>query len=486
MRCPRLFLLALAAPFLMFAAPAQALTCPTVVGWSEGLARYQEPATAFPVNDTQQLPTADCSFHQWSWEAFAWATALDKNGVPRFMTLKSPEDLLKPAAAASAPRPMLRLAARSHARPGATGFTEGAGAIVQADGNIFIAQNGYPVYASVHMNECYFRTARDNLIVNGGFQKNVSSGAVKDNTLCGSQKDNKEFYVGAAIFKATWLRLAPGEAPPEGAFVTRAEVPRLQVSGNGAPYVIQPEPGKFDTVEVALVGLHVVGYTLNHPEFLWGTFEHALNTPQFADNTFDPSSTASNPNNFTFYKASTPYTQVNAASPATSLTFDPNSQRFLPANNAVLENATGGENQTDGVTDIQLLNKASQSFFAGLKGPQSAFKNYFLAGTVWMAPCPAPCKFNLNANQTDAFGSVNLANTTAETFVQVPTNKDMSKVQNCFLCHNGSSFNYVPAPGPPFYQNPMPNRLVAFSHALAIGTPYAVVNQVLGQIGKVK
>jgi hypothetical protein len=80
------------------APPPPAKGCP-LQGWSEGLNGFLKPDAPFPTKDTQ-LPkptpkdpnpqTPDCNFHQWSWEAFVWATALIKDpagtAVPRFMT----------------------------------------------------------------------------------------------------------------------------------------------------------------------------------------------------------------------------------------------------------------------------------------------------------------------------------------------------------------------------------------------------------------
>ena len=134
------------------APPAPAKGCPAF-GWSEGLKRYLAPDFPFPTTDTRTLPTPDCNFHQWSWEAFVWATALVKDPasgaiVPRFMTLATPADLLNETDSAGEPKQRpLTLAARSETFHGAPGFTEGAGAIVEADGNMLVAQNGYPVYA---------------------------------------------------------------------------------------------------------------------------------------------------------------------------------------------------------------------------------------------------------------------------------------------------------------------------------------------------
>jgi hypothetical protein len=126
------------------APPPPAKGCPPF-GWSEGLARFLAPDFPFPTSDTKPIPTPDCNFHQWSWEAFVWATALINDPasgtmVPRFMTLATPADLLDKNETAGEPKPRpLTLAARSETFLGAAGFSEGAGAIVEADGHMLVA-----------------------------------------------------------------------------------------------------------------------------------------------------------------------------------------------------------------------------------------------------------------------------------------------------------------------------------------------------------
>ena len=445
-------------------AATQKALCPSL-GWAEGLVtNFQQPNSPFPVNDTKPdpnnptKPIPDCNFHMWSFEAFAWATALNSLNVPRFMTLPTEEDLLNPTrllAGTEHPR-TLQLAARSIVGHDFPGFTEGAGAFVQADGNVLVAPNGYPVYTSVHMNPTYFATARKNLILTGDYQKG---------------QPNDTFPLGSAVFKATWLRLADGETPPAGAFVTQAQVPVLTVQRSATAITILPVPNKFVSAKVALVGLHVVGVTVNHPEFLWGTFEQKLNTPQVPDNTFSPSGSSST--GYTFYKANTSYGQANIAVTPPLLTFNTATQRFSPTTNAVLENQTGGENQPDGPANVKSVSEQGQAYLAKTKPAQAVFANYYLVGTVWMLPNT----YNLNSDQSSAVGSVTLANTTAETFEQYPTNADMQKVKNCFMCHNASSYSFQT---PPPAQ--LKNRLVAISHTLSVGTDYAVPNMISGNV----
>jgi hypothetical protein len=444
------------------APPKPAKGCP-LTGWSEGLKSYLAPTFPFPTTDTQNLKAPDCNFHQWSWEAFVWATALIKDSsgasVPRFMTLATPADLLDNNANVGEPKPRpLTLAARSNTFHGAAGFSEGAGAIVEADGNMLVGQNGYPIYASVHMNPSYFNTARKNLIATGGYQ---------------NQPADSYFDVGAAVFKATWLRLDTGEQPPAGAYTTQAQVPVLETRVTPGLVTIQPVAGKFVTVTVALVGLHVVGQTVNHPEFLWGTFEHKMNSPATPDNTFTPSPTRKDPKSYTLYKGNTPFSQVNNPSNPPDLKLDDSSQKITPVTNVVLENQTGGENQPNGVGNVIAITGQAQSAIVNMGAPQSVFANYNLVGTLWMAPNT----YNVNSDQTSGVGSVDLANATAETFVQNAVNTPISGVVNCFFCHNAGSYSFQKPP-----PAKLANRLIAISHVLAIGSPYEVPNSISGKL----
>lgn len=468
--------------FLFIAsAEAQVVPCPSE-GWQEGLVQYQRPNEPFPVQDTANVNATDCAFQQWSAEAFVWATALNAAGTPRFMTFQTPEDLV------AATNPQAASAAGLRLNPATR--IESAHAFVEADGNMLVGRNGYPIYASVHMNPTYFSTAVQNLVKTGAY--------------C-SQNPNAYFRLGAAVFKATWLRLDDGDAIPPGAFTTEALVPVLeQKNFDNAHYIIVPKPGAFVKARVALLGLHVVGYTENHPEFVWATFEHRGNSPRTLDNTFTPSATRSNPRNFTLYSAGTPFSQVNIPNPQSASSsvpqqvFNPSTQKFSQPTQVVLENKTGGANFPNGFqarSDIANVGSQLSAFFASQRAPQSAFATYDLIGTLWLAP-NSYLKLDPNSKeaqqflQTKGVGSINLANSTAETFVQNARNTDRSKVVSCFSCHN---------PFPPFFEQPnnlpsvtpnptpeqkycngqpFPGRHISISHALQVGTDTAVPNAI--------
>lgn len=443
--------------------------CPTP-GWSEGLVSgFMQPKSVFPTKDTANTNAPDCAFHQWSWEAFAWAVTLVKDPasdtqVPRFMLLHRLDELLPGSGAAPQKKEGVRplvLGGRSLIAHGTAGFTEDAGAIVEADGNMMVGLNGYPVYASVHMNNSYFNTAKANLIATGDYQKNATN--------------DPYFAVGAAVFKATWMRVDDPSQAPKGAYTTTATVPRLSTTTKpnkkgGRTVVIAPN-GRTDTVTVALVGLHVVGHTENHPEFLWGTFEHNLNAPMVPDNTFSTDGT--NPKSYTFYTGGTSFAEVNRPVNPPALVLDEATQKLSPVTQVVQQNATGGEANPVGPANIQNINTQAQGVLAKFEGIQNLFANYNLIGTVWLAPntyvASNPNAYSDELNKF-AFGSLNLANTTAETFAQ---GANSSAMMNCFLCHNATSYSYSPPA--------LAISRIAISHALAIGTDKAVQNQVQGQ-----
>lgn len=483
-RLRRLFLcVALGGTFALggcdrFGGEAEAGACPQGFGWAEGLPRYLEPGAQLPTSFSAD--SDDCLFHQWSWEAFTWATALI-DGQPRFMSLKT-LDQLDPDGNPPPPG-VLRLTPRStkaHNLP----TEDYDAAFVEADGSVLVAQNGYPVYASVHMNDSYFATAQQNLIVNGGYQGSAGADTGEaPETDCGASASDAAkqdyFQCGAAVFKATWLRLKDGEAPPAGAYVTTAEVPVLRnLCTNVSCTVVATD--QYVEARVALVGLHVVGYVENHPEFLWATFEHQDNSPAFADGTFEFGN-SSVPKGYTFYVAGTPFTRDRILVPNQParpgdpplLTFDDATQTFSPVTQVVQMNRTGGDTQPNGPSNIDAVNQASRNTMR----QQGVFQaNYVLVGTVWLEPnsyvASNPDITNPAVQWNEkAIGSVALANVTAETFLQAPGKGD---TLNCFLCHNPQSFYFT--------DKSMALRRVAISHALAVDTPFAVPNVAAGKI----
>ena len=402
--------------------PTATPLCPGF-GWAEGLVKYTAyPAPPFPTDDTQNVNAQDCAFHQWSWEAFVWATAIGSDGRARFTTLHNVDELGKQTPASEGPKP-LGLKPRDLKPKGAAANRSGDDP-AQAGGGVLVDSNGQIVWYSTHMNDAYFKFVQQN----GGANY-------------GNASDTLQFPVGAAVFKASW-KVVPDGTTPTGFYTEKSSVPLL-VNKPGGGIMVDPS-GKTRPVTVALVGLHVVGVTDNHPEFLWGTFEQIQNAPDLPPGVQPNSPTPVSKQNFTFYKANTPANACNASSPAPSVT-NAAKQTVGPVTNVFRQFATGNAapNRT---ADINAINSAAQSEMKNMgtfKPPQpkeTVWANYKLIGTLWLMA--NTLKPNDNNMVSEGVGSVNLANSTLETYFQ-GTNF------SCFLCHNteGSSSGKKQYPG---------------------------------------
>jgi len=195
---------------------------------------------------------------------------------------------------------------------------------------------------------------------------------------------------------------------------------------------------------VALVGMHVVGLVQGHPEFIWSTFEHVDNAPDIASTpTADPG--PSGP--WSFY---TPGTDCKTGACNQRPTQTPPPTPPYSATDVCLVVPQGGGSDTN-IANIISLNK---SVHDQLQDP--VLKNYKLGGGLWTNQGELP------PSPDNQKGSVQLANTTLETFFQGPPPQDATQL-NCFDCHSES-----PPPGATWT-----NALeLNFSHLMALSARY--------------
>jgi len=403
--------------------------CPAL-GWSEGLPVNAEPDAVFPTNDTANNPSDHCAFHQWSWEAFIWATAsYGPDQQPRFMSLPTTsqlgEALSQDGGAGNSGALELNLKVR--AAKGEEGVEDATG-IDQASGGVLVDPRGNPLFYSIHMDQSYFD------LVNKYYGPNQYAKA--PNTL--------NFPVGSAVFKASWGIVSSGTLA--NVFTTKAYVPYLKnSSGTGLPGVEADASKGLRQVEVALLGLHVVGVTDNHPEFLWGTFEHKDNAPNLPSTIPYNSDLPVSSENFTLYTANTPARDCNQQ--VVVKVTDPTQQTLSPRMNVFRQFEFGGET-AQYAQEIVSINTSAQGEIANTAAwsgnYRAVWKNYNLIGTVWLEPNTLePGQSGLD---TEAKGSVQLANSTMETFVQGPQNNG-GKQANCFMCHNTAGNTNPTYPG---------------------------------------
>jgi hypothetical protein len=197
-------------------------------------------------------------------------------------------------------------------------------------------------------------------------------------------------------------------------------------------------------VLLGLVGFHMAINTALHPEFIWATFEHKNNAPDCVSPQPTPASgwafTSSAAaeclatqgfNNCQIY-------QFNQGNKATSPTGGTPTQvcRSYPDGTDAVPPLVGPNGNRNGLNKftIDTLNDqlvGSKGILTALPAndPMAVFANYTMQGAIWT---------NGGADSTVANqrGSLELANTTMETFVQNVSPKTNT---NCFGCHNFST-----------------------------------------------
>lgn len=203
------------------------------------------------------------------------------------------------------------------------------------------------------------------------------------------------------------------------------------------------------TIQLALVGVHVVGSTAGHPEMIWASFEHVGNTPnptfQYISSVGVLTTVAQSTNgNWLFSKSGStgPFDLAHMHQSGadilaiSSFNISPSDTiRWKPwgAASDLSPNPIDGSAAASN-TEIIAINNSVRAMLPGT----DVRSNYFLLGATWTidgaAPTPgAPTA----ANPGNQVGTSRLANSTMETYQQ-GTDTTSSGGANCLSCHSSS------------------------------------------------
>ena len=147
-------------------------------------------------------------------------------------------------------------------------------------GDVLESQNGSLVYYATFVNDvyAYFLTGwRDNQIQSGNQNPTFPTSLADLNAITTFAAAHGVTFPDpdalAIEVKSAWVEAS--SLPNASAYITiTATIPTYNQSSNTAW-----TPTGQKTVQLALVGMHVVGSTNQHPEMVWATFEHVGNTP---------------------------------------------------------------------------------------------------------------------------------------------------------------------------------------------------------------
>lgn len=369
---------------------------------------------SIPEPNPEDSLITNCDFHKISWHYFLWLTEKTESGKLRFETMYNDASI----------------------NPDVKNPTEHIlGGVQQAESNgIMVDKNGRAVYTTLIINDVYRNWVIDNKLY------------IPDSLL--NFPDSADFPVGSMSLKASWKIVEDGE-DLSNYYTTTATI-ELLANVNGK-VVIPANPKTQDNVKVALVGFHIAVVAKDHPEFIWATFEHKDNAPDFK-----PGQMMNEPvsdSNYTFYDAGTVAADCNQNN-AFIIKLNEATQKLSPVTQTARQFRVGGGSDTN-QGNIDMLNASVHSQLP----ENSLWKNYMEVGAVWfnidkgvLVPDWTPNADSLNR----ITGSIKLSNATIETFTQ-----NIVSQNECFSCHNTLAVTFTPK-GTPI----LPGKNASTSHIL--------------------
>jgi hypothetical protein len=394
-------------------------------------------------DDYPKVDDDECAFYKFAWQSFLYLTQPENaGGPPRFVLFDTPNDLFVTAggqkllvAAAPARNPnkrqVLSLSVRNSPH---TSRNIQAKAVSQAGSQgVVVDRNNRSLYYGQHINADYVTFINSTLGLKNSDQiKNVDP--------------NRGFPEGCLELKSSWRALTEDEKKPDklkalsgSFFITEALVPTLTEDTDSAGNKTIHAHAELPRPEtVALVGLHVVGTTPGHAEFVWASFEHVENSPTPSKATLGPDDPINNNKGFTFYRQGKTKKECNVnpvpddtTTPAVPLAMLDASKQTLGPIVDIYREFNSGDDGVAPDQDVCNLNRSVRNKLATISD-LSVWSNYQLIGAVWLKEPATDFQPGKHFPPTANFaGEKKLSNSTMETFTQ-------HKNYNCFACHDTS------------------------------------------------
>ncbi|MGH1540839.1 MAG: hypothetical protein ACRBHB_10490 [Arenicella sp.] len=266
----------------------------------------------------------------------------------------------------------------------------------------------------------------------------------------------QEFPDGQALameIKTSWVDAST--VPNKDDYVLiEALVPNFDRGDTVWTLLAKPEP-----MQLAMVGMHVVGSVTGHPELIWSTFEHIDNAPDNAyyyTNTSDQNTKVdfNSSGNWLFMKDGGANTNVipeyQSVCSSTDVT-----DKLCPSVGDIFLNAGSGASKIQAVDVVRInpwgglpdstdsavvanatdLVSINSSVMQALNSVEDLRGNYIQTGGIWSAEGQIP----VSGTDSVLRGSLSLSNATMETYHQFSTAPGGSSTNNCFTCHSVGS-----------------------------------------------
>jgi hypothetical protein len=361
--------------------------------------------------------TTNCIFHQWSWQKFLWLTKPDANNNPLFLNqLTQVTDLFAPVAKQSG----VTIVLADTEQAGSNGILKANPAYGGTDQ---IAKD-FTVYYSIHSNDIMMKAATN-------FRDSLATGKLSPNNL-------RTFPVGSLELKVSWIDANTIMASEQKNYYTTMAA-------------VTTDAGKTYTKKrVALLGMHVVGVVINHPEFIWATFQHNDIAPIYD---WKANQVNSADDKLLYSKGTTTgldgITWTSSGPKLPLKAFD--LFQYGVPKTAGDQFMTTCQQEPMNFNNIQSINTCVASQL------DDVWNNYFYNGSIWInsdgmspqqqAQTIVDLGYGLGSAipGAKARGSLNNANVTMETYTQSFQSTiaaiNNTNLANCFSCHAGVSFS---------------------------------------------
>lgn len=311
----------------------------------------------------------------------------------------------------------------------------------QATGDVLMARNGSLVYYLSFVNDvyAYFLTAVSEKKMSG--YEFPTTAADRDSICAFARSQGVTLPDSNALameLKTSWVEAATLPDPENYVTVT-AVIPTYDTS-NPKQWI----PNGEKTVQMAMIGIHIVGSVAGHPEMVWATFEHENNAPnaayQYIDSKNNVRTVAADQGTHWLLNtnaADTPYNvshmkgagdTINARSGFTIS--QSNVQRSMPWGSA-MDSVTNPQDKSSAASNSEVIsiNNSVRSLLPG----NDKRRRYLLIGATWTDGGAAPngSSYGSDTSPGVAIGTSVLANSTMETYLQTPST-------SCFTCHSAS------------------------------------------------
>ncbi|HJX29855.1 MAG TPA: hypothetical protein VJ885_18285 [Thermoanaerobaculia bacterium] len=387
------------------------------------------------VTDVPQTPT-NCDFHEFvSQNLFA----LVLGGSPALLSWPTSDQAFPasgtPACGGGSPLAgsLRHRLAKHEPRAGARATASASGStlddIIEATGQALVDQNGRYVQFEIRVNPQLCQTISSCQLYKSACVTSAIAANPQFRFFAG---DDQSGIPGVGEVKIAWRVMETCDLPDSPKNCKPDTLSQFVTVSNVTVSPYSPANSSAVNVTVGMVGFHLAQKTPNHPEFIWGTWEHVANAPvcNTVDNATcqDPSAPSGGVSTASGWSFTNPPVKVCASGQSGSECANivqTNASKVQTATNVCRVFPCGGGSEPDNLNQINIatLNHAIRK-----KLGSNVWANYFLVGTLWGPGTTTNGQDPAKPNT----GSVQLANSTMETYFQQSTN-------NCFSCHTYAS-----------------------------------------------